>query len=82
MEALWWKKGDVPVYASGINPTNPTIIASKAIELGYSGLKLKIGLGQKKTVKTCRTGDKLVENEARLMADANQAFAVWMRPFP
>ena len=42
------KKGDVPVYASGINPTNPTKIASTAVGLGYRGLKLKIGFDKKK----------------------------------
>ena len=68
------KKGDVPVYASGINPTNPTKIASTAVELGYRGLKLKIGFDKKKDCENLAALRQIAGDEVRLMADANQAW--------
>ena len=66
--------GDVPVYASGINPTNPATIASTAIELGYRGLKLKIGFGQKRDCENLAALQQVAGEEVKLMADANQAW--------
>jgi L-alanine-DL-glutamate epimerase-like enolase superfamily enzyme len=68
------KSGNVPVYASGINPTNPTDIASKALELGYCGLKLKIGFGQKRDCENLAALRHLAGDKICLMADANQAW--------
>ena len=51
--ALWKLYGGstdcVPVYASGINPTSPEVIAAAALDAGYQALKLKIGLGRNVT---------------------------------
>ena len=65
------KKGEVPVYASGINPTNPTKIASTAVELGYRGLKLKIGFDKKKDCENLAALRQIAGDNVRLMADAN-----------
>ena len=65
---------EVPVYASGINPTNPADIASKAIDLGYRGLKLKIGFGERTDCENLATLSHLAGDKVDLMVDANQAW--------
>ena len=65
---------EVPVYASGINPTNSADIARKAIDLGYRGLKLKIGFDKKTDCKNLATLRHLTGEKVDLMVDANQAW--------
>ena len=69
-------KDTVPVYASGINPTNPEIIVADALASGYRAFKLKIGFGDVCDHENLTTLRKLLGFECDLMADANQAWQV------
>ncbi|MDB2390331.1 mandelate racemase/muconate lactonizing enzyme family protein [Alphaproteobacteria bacterium] len=66
----------VPVYASGVNPTNPEIIVGSALASGYKAFKLKIGFGDRRDTENLAKLRKLIGPEADLMADANQAWKV------
>ena len=77
---LWQQLGGtrdaVPVYASGINPTKPEVIAEQALSAGYPGLKLKIGFGQATDLANLAKLRDLLGPSGKLMADANQAWTV------
>lgn len=66
----------VSVYASGINPTEPEIIATAALDAGYKALKLKIGFGADRDTRNLAVMRNLLGKEGELMADANQAWTV------
>jgi len=53
---------------------NPADIASKAIDLGYRGLKLKIGFGERTDCENLATLSHLAGDKVDLMVDANQAW--------
>jgi D-galactarolactone cycloisomerase len=79
-KSLWQQLGGprdaVPVYASGINPTKPEIIAEQALSAGYPGLNLKIGFGQATDLANLAKLRDLLGASGKLMADANQAWSV------
>ncbi len=66
----------VSVYASGINPSKPEIIAMAAVDTGYQALKLKIGFGVEIDTRNLAVLRNLLGAEGQLMADANQAWTV------
>ena len=66
----------VSVYASGINPTEPEIIATTALDAGYHALKLKIGFGADRDIRNLAVLRDLLDAGGELMADANQAWTV------
>ena len=66
----------VPVYASGINPTSPEVIAAGALDEGYQALKLKIGFGAEPDTRNLSVLRDLLGDDGELMADANQAWDV------
>lgn len=66
----------VSVYASGINPTEPEIIATSALDAGYQALKLKIGFGVDRDTRNLAILRDLLGAEGELLADANQAWTV------
>ena len=66
----------VPVYASGINPTSPEVIAAAALDAGYQALKLKIGFGTERDTRNLAALRDLLGDDGQLMADANQAWDV------
>ena len=66
----------VSVYASGINPTEPEIIATAALDAGYRALKLKIGFGADRDTRNLALLRDLLGADGELMADANQAWTV------
>ena len=66
----------MPVYASGINPTNPGVIAAAMLDAGYQALKLKIGFWTECDTRNLAALRDLLGDDAELMADANQAWRV------
>lgn len=66
--------GDMPVYASGINPDRPQVIASAKRSEGYTAFKLKVGFGEHRDVANLRTLRDVLGPDARLMVDANQGW--------
>ena len=74
---LWKMLGghspQVRVYASGLNPTDPHILAANKLAEGYRAFKLKVGFGLKRDIANLRALRQVV-GDAPLMIDANQAW--------
>ena len=64
----------VPIYASGINPTNAEQTALAAVDNGYQAVKLKIGFGRDVDVNNVSALRDIVGSSGSLMVDANQAW--------
>ncbi|GJG97858.1 mandelate racemase/muconate lactonizing enzyme family protein [Cupriavidus pauculus] len=69
-ETAW----DVPVYASGINPTEPEKLALAKRDEGYRAFKLKVGFGAERDVANLRNMRDALGDDAVMMVDANQAW--------
>jgi len=78
--SLWKKFGGlnktIPIYASGINPTNPVLTVEKALKENYRSFKLKIGFGLERDVENIKDIKNTVSEDCLLMVDANQAWNV------
>jgi L-alanine-DL-glutamate epimerase-like enolase superfamily enzyme len=68
--------GDVPVYASGINPDAPERIVQQRLDDGYRAFKLKVGFGADKDLQNLANLRALVGDKLPLMVDANQAWTL------
>lgn len=65
----------VQVYASGINPTDPEVLAADKAREGYRAFKLKVGFGIERDVANLRRMRETLGDGATLMVDANQAWS-------
>ena len=63
----------VPVYTSGLNPTQPERLASEQHAQGHRAFKLKVGFGRDRDLANLRALREVV-GACDLMADANQAW--------
>jgi L-alanine-DL-glutamate epimerase-like enolase superfamily enzyme len=63
----------VRVYASGLNPTDPHLLAAEKLAEGYRAFKLKVGFGLERDIANLRALRQVV-GDAPLMIDANQAW--------
>lgn len=73
---LWKMLGGspiVPVYASGLNPGNPEILAAGSLQDGHRAFKLKVGFGQERDCANLGALRSLA-GPLPLMIDANQAW--------
>ncbi|NYT76964.1 mandelate racemase/muconate lactonizing enzyme family protein [Alcaligenaceae bacterium] len=79
---LWQYLGGAPgsdkvrVYASGINPTQPELLAVARQEEGFRDFKLKVGFGLERDLENLSRMRQALSAEARLMVDANQAWSL------
>src|SRR3954466_10900588 len=77
--ALWkllgGNRSEIPVYASGINPTGSLQTAEAALGRGHRALKLKVGFDLAADCANLASLRKLVGN-SKLAADANQGWSV------
>jgi L-alanine-DL-glutamate epimerase-like enolase superfamily enzyme len=76
-QPLWRVLGgtspEVPVYASGLNPTQPERLAAEQHAQGYRAFKLKVGFGTDRDLGNLRALRQAV-GDCALMVDANQAW--------
>jgi D-galactarolactone cycloisomerase len=76
--ALWRFLGGaspaVKVYASGLNPDRPEILAAQKCDQGYRAFKLKVGFGKERDVANLRVLRNTLSVDCTLMVDANQAW--------
>ena len=76
-QPLWRLLGgvspEVPVYASGLNPTEPERLAAAQQAQGFRAFKLKVGFGRDRDLGNLRTLREAV-GDSDLMVDANQAW--------
>lgn len=66
----------VKVYASGLNPEAPEILAQKRRSEGYTAFKLKVGFGEERDLANLGRMRELLGDGADLMVDANQAWTL------
>ena len=75
---LWKKLGGknkvLPIYASGINPTDPVSTVKNAIKNDFKAFKLKIGFEFQKDLQNIKKIKNILSDDERLMVDANQAW--------
>ena len=77
-QPLWQLLGGSPtvqVYASGINPTQPEVLAAAKRAEGFRAFKLKVGFGAQRDLANLRAMRDLLGPDADLMVDANQAWS-------
>lgn len=67
---------DVPVYASGVGPTDVTLLLERALEAGFQAAKLKIGFGRERDEATLTEARGVVGDDFTLFADANRAWSL------
>ena len=70
------KQNQVPIYTSGINPTNPVSIVESELKKGVSAFKLKIGFGLDKDIKNLKDIRQVISKNHLLMVDVNQGWNV------
>jgi len=74
---LWKMLGgqspQIRVYASGLNPTDPQVLAADKLAQGYRAFKLKVGFGRDRDSANLRALRQVI-GDAPLMIDANQAW--------
>jgi D-galactarolactone cycloisomerase len=63
----------IPVYASGLNPTQPEALAARMLAQGHRAFKLKVGFGADRDHANLRALREVV-GASTLMVDANQAW--------
>lgn len=67
---------EIGVYASGLNPTSPEVLAEQRYAYGYRAFKLKIGFGAKRDIENLKRLRQVLGPGARLMVDANQGWSL------
>ena len=77
---LWQLMGGnsptIPVYASGLNPTSPELLAGRKLDQGYRAFKLKVGFGAERDVGNLDALRHELGPSVELMVDANQAWTL------
>lgn len=77
---LWQLMGGsspiIPVYASGLNPTSPEVLARKKLDEGYRAFKLKVGFGAERDIGNLDALQDTLGSSVELMVDANQAWTL------
>jgi len=77
---LWQLMGGtsptVPVYASGLNPASPEVLARNKLERGYRAFKLKVGFGTERDIGNLEALQAALGSSVELMVDANQAWTL------
>ena len=66
----------IGVYASGLNPDGPETLAATKQREGFAAFKLKVGFGAERDTANLRALRTTLGDAARLMVDANQAWAL------
>jgi D-galactarolactone cycloisomerase len=67
---------EVKVYASGLNPDGPEVLAAQRRDEGYTAFKLKVGFGEARDLANLRAMREALGPEVQLMVDANQAWTL------
>jgi len=79
-EPLWRLLGGTSasfgVYASGLNPQSPEVLAARRQAEGYRAFKLKVGFGAERDLGNLTALRETLGPEVRLMVDANQGWAL------
>lgn len=74
--ALGGSSPRMAVYASGLNPTAPEVLAARMRREGHRVFKLKIGFGRERDHANLTALRKELGDGTRLLVDANQAWTL------
>lgn len=66
----------IRVYASGINPVSPEVLARNKHEEGYRAFKLKVGFGAERDIANLDAMRRELGQSADVMVDANQGWSL------
>lgn len=66
----------IPVYASGLGPSNHREHVEAALEAGHTAVKVKIGFGREKDAAALQLVREVGGDKLQIFTDANQAFTV------
>lgn len=66
----------IAVYASGLNPDAPEVLAAQRRDQGYGAFKLKVGFGRSRDLDNLRALRTELGPDVELMVDANQAWTL------
>lgn len=85
-QSLGVVRDSVPAYASGVGPTKVHELTERALDMGLTAVKTKVGFGQE-TDRATIAAVRKVSPDTRIFADANQAWnleeavsnATWLR---
>jgi len=66
----------VAVYASGLNPTAPDLLAYRCAEAGHRAFKLKVGFGLERDAGNLAALRRALGSDVELMVDANQSWRI------
>lgn len=66
----------VPVYASGLNPDRPEVLAREKQAEGYRAFKLKVGFGESRDLANLDALRDALGDGTPLMVDANQGWSL------
>lgn len=66
--------GEMPAYASGINPDGTLDQAKRAEALGFRAFKLKVGFGREQDLANLKLLRENLGEDVPIMVDANQAW--------
>lgn len=64
----------VPAYGSGVGPTLVAELTERALRLGLTAVKLKVGFGRESDEASVATVRQVAGDTLRIFADANQAW--------
>jgi D-galactarolactone cycloisomerase len=77
---LWQMLGgtspNIRVYASGLNPTSPEVLAARKRAEGYRAFKLKVGFGADRDIANLDALRRELGSSVELMVDANQGWSL------
>lgn len=68
--------GDIRVYASGLNPTSPEVLARRKHDEGYRAFKLKVGFGAERDIANLAAMRRELGGSVDMMVDANQGWSL------
>jgi D-galactarolactone cycloisomerase len=66
----------IRVYASGLNPTSPEVLARQKHDEGYRGFKLKVGFGAARDIVNLDALRRELGSSVDMMIDANQGWSL------
>ena len=64
----------VPVYGSGVGPTDVAVLTERALAAGMRAVKIKVGFGEETDLATIREVRAVAGDGLEVFADANQAW--------
>jgi L-alanine-DL-glutamate epimerase-like enolase superfamily enzyme len=66
----------IPLYASGLEPSNVVDLSTRCVAEGFSGIKLRVGFGDQTDLASVDQASAVLRDSGQLYLDANQAWSL------